>query len=201
MKMWRLTGILYLLLLAGLVHTPLLMADDEMPRERDLTRIRSKVQALRAWQLTEVLDLDEETSSQLFPAMRKTDQERWKIEARNRELVREMARSLEQSDHDPQKIDSFLDELLANRRELIRAEERHLEKVRQILSPEDTARYFMFQIRFQREIKRKAAQAYRDRRHSGDNSMRRDWDRSGDNDGSGSGGNGFGGSDGGGSRR
>lgn len=180
MKMRRLTGFLCLLLLTGLLQTPLLMAADEVPREKDLTRVRKKVQALRAWQLTEVLDLDEETSSQLFPAMRKTDQERWKVEARNRELVREMARSLEQSDHDPQKIDSFLDELLANRMELIRAEERHLEKVRQILSPEDTARYFMFQIRFQREIKRKAAQAYRDRRQSNDDMDRGNRDRSSD---------------------
>ena len=40
MKMRRLTGILCLLLLAGLVQTPLLMADDEMARERDLTRVR-----------------------------------------------------------------------------------------------------------------------------------------------------------------
>jgi hypothetical protein len=59
------------------------MADDEMPREKDLTRVRKKVEALRAWQLTEVLNLDEETSSRLFPAMRQTDQERWKIASMN----------------------------------------------------------------------------------------------------------------------
>jgi hypothetical protein len=147
------------------------MADDEMPREKDLARVRKKVEALRAWQLTEVLNLDEETSSRLFPAMRQTDQERWKIESRNRELVREMSRSLEQGKPDPRKIDGILDELLSNRMELVRAEARH-ERVRQILSPEDTARYLMFQLKFQREIKRKAAQAFRDRRQSED-----DWDR------------------------
>ena len=164
MKMRRLTGILCLLLLTGLLQTPPLMADNEMPREKDLTRVRKKVEALRAWQLTEVLNLDEETSSRLFPAMRQTDQERWKIESRNRELVREMSQSLERSNLDPRKIDGILDELLSNRMELVRVEARHLERVRQILSPEDTARYLLFQIRFQREIKRKAAQAFRDRR-------------------------------------
>jgi hypothetical protein len=70
------------------------MADNELAGERDLTRVRKKVEALRAWQLTEVLNLDEETSSRLFPAMRQADQERWKIETRNRELVREMSHSL-----------------------------------------------------------------------------------------------------------
>ena len=182
MKMRRLTGILCLLLLTGLLQTPLLMADDEMPRERDLTRVRKKVEALRAWQLTEVLNLDEETSSRLFPAMRQTDQERWKIEARNRELVREMSRSLEQSKPDPQRMDEILDELQSNRRELILVEQRHIERVRQILSPEDTARYLMFQIRFQREIKRKAAQAFRDRRQQDGDTDRRNRDRYDDRD-------------------
>jgi Spy/CpxP family protein refolding chaperone len=189
MNMRRLTRILCLLLLAGLVQAPLLKADEKMAGERDLKRVRKKVEALRAWQLTEVLDLDEETISRLFPAMKQADQERWKIEARNRELVREMSRSLESRSTDSQRIDKILDELQSNRRELIRSEERHLERVRQILSPEDTARYLMFQIKFQREIKRKAAQAFRDRRRS-DND-RGNGDRYNDSD-SGSGGSGGG---------
>lgn len=202
MKMRRLTEILCLFLLAGLVQTPALMAGDEMARESDLTRVRKKVEALRAWQITEVLDLDEETSSRLFPAMRQADQERWEIETRNRRLVREMSRSLERGNSDPQRIDSILDELQSNRRELIRAEERHLERVRQILSPEDTARYLMFQIRFQREIKRKAAQAFRDRRQPDDNMDWESWDRydDRDHDGGGSGSGDRGGSSSGGSK-
>jgi len=202
MKMRRLTEILCLLLLAGLVQAPLLMADDEMPRERDLKRVRKKVEALRAWQLTEVLNLDEGTSSKLFPAMRQADQERWKIEARNRELVREMSRSLAGQSPDPQRIDTILDELQSNRRELIRSEERHLERVRQILSPEDTARYLMFQIKFQREIKRKAARAFRERKQSDDDTDRGNRDRydDRDHDNGGSGGSDSGGSGGGGGK-
>ena len=164
MKTRRLTGRLCLFLLAGLVQIPLLMANDEMASERDLTRVRKKVEALRAWQLSEVLDMDEKTSSQLFSAMREADKERWEIEARNRKLVRELSRSLVSRRPDSRKIDKVLDELQSNRRELVRSEERHLERVRQTLSPEDTARYLIFQIRFQREIKQKAAEAFRDRR-------------------------------------
>ena len=160
----RLAGILCLFLLVGLAQAPLLMGDDGIGREKDLTRVRKKVEALRAWQLTEELDLDEKTSSQLFPAMRRADEERWRIEMSNRKLVREMSRSLQDQNPDPDRINRILDELQANRRELIRAEEKHIEQVRQILSPVDTARYLLFQIRFQREIKQKAAEAFRDRR-------------------------------------
>ena len=203
MRTGRLTGILCLLLLAGLVQAPFLMADDEMVRERDLTQVRKKIEALRAWQLSEVLDMDEETNSRLFPAMRQADQERWKIESRNRQLVREMSQSLERRNPDAQKIDKILDELQSNRRELVRSEERHLERVRQILSPEDTARYLMFQIKFQKEIKRKAAQAYQDRRgfSGSDRNPERGYSGSGSSGGSdGGGSDGSGGSSGGGGK-
>ncbi|MDF1526696.1 MAG: hypothetical protein RRA15_09140 [bacterium] len=198
MKTGRLTGVLCLLLLMGPVQTPLLMADDGVARERDLTQVRKKVEALRAWQLSEVLNMDEETSSQLFPAMRQADQERWNLEFRNRQLVREMSQSLENRNPDPQKIDKILDELQSNRRELVRSEERHLERVRQILSPEDTARYLMFQVKFQKEIKRKAVQAYQDRRGSSDSDMNpeRGYSGSGSSGGSDGGGSDGSGSDG-----
>jgi len=197
MKKRRWTGLLCLLLLAGLVQAPLLLADDEMATEGDLSRVRKKVEALRAWQLTEELNLDEETSSQLFPAMRQADEERWELEANNRELVREMSRLLERNEPDSQRIDRILDELQANRRELAEVEQRHLERVRQILSPSDTARYLMFQIRFQREIRQKAAQAFRDRRRPGDDMVPGSRER--DNNDRGSGGGGSGGGNGGGS--
>lgn len=197
MNMRRFAGILSAVLLIGLVQAPLLLGDEGVARERDLTRIRKKVEALRAWQLTEELDLDEETSSRLFPAMNEVDQERWAIEASNRKLMRTMSRSLEGSNPDPESINGILDELMANKRELNRVEEKHIERVRQILSPADTARYLLFQIRFQREIKKKAAEAYRGRRPP--DSTYEDRNRS-DDDG-GAGGDGGGSSSGGGSHR
>lgn len=193
----RLARILSVLLLLSLIQVPLLLGDEEIDRESDLTRVRKKIEALRAWQLTEELDLDEETSSRLFPAMSKADQERWKIEAGNRKLVRELSRAVEGQNPDPGKINRILDELTANRRALTRVEEEHIQRVRQILSPADTARYLLFQIRFQREIKQKAAEAYRDRKLP--DSRSEDRKRSGNDGGEGS--DGSGGSSGGGSHR
>ena len=43
---------------------------EEMAKEGDLKNVRKKVEVLRAWRLTEELNLDEETSARLFPAMR-----------------------------------------------------------------------------------------------------------------------------------
>ena len=159
----RFTVILSLLMLMAAWQPPSLFADNGNIRERDLSRIRKKIETLRAWQLTEELDLDEDTSSRLFPAMKKADKERWEIETRNRELVGEMSRALEGRNPDPGKINRILDELQSNRRELTLSEERHIDSVRRILSPADTARYLIFQIRFQAQIKQKAAEALRNR--------------------------------------
>jgi len=197
MNMRRFAGILSALLLIGLVQVPLLLGDEGVTRERDLTRIRKKVEALRAWQLTEELNLDEETSSRLFPAMNEADQERWEIEASNRKLMREMSRSLQGPNPDSKRINKILNELMENRRELARVEEKHIERVREILSPADTARYLLFQIKFQREIKKKAAEAYRGRRLPDSTSE----DRNMSDDDGGTGGHGGGSSSGGGSHR
>jgi len=210
MKMVRWARLSWVVLLAVLMQTSLLMADDQVAGEGDLSRVRKKVEALRAWQLTEELNLDEETSSQLFPAMREADEERWRIEANNRKLVREMSRMLEEGNADPQRIDRILDDLQANRRQLAEVEERHMERVRRILSPVDAARYLVFQIKFQKEIRQKAAQAFRDRRRPGDdgdtgklgndNSMGSGRGGSGGGSGSGSGGGSSGGGGSGGRR-
>jgi hypothetical protein len=139
-------------------------AFDGTPGEGDLKRVRKKVESLRAWRITEELDLDEETSARLFPVMREADEEGWRIEARNRSLIRDMALQLKSTKPDPGVIKGILDGLQANRMEKARSENRHLKRVREILSPEDTARYLLFQLSFQRELKEKAARAFREGR-------------------------------------
>jgi len=148
--------------------------DEGALNERDLARIRKKVEALRAWQLTEELDLDQETSAKLFPAMRDADDSRWRIESENRTIMREIKQLMGEENPEPAGLNNLLDRLQANNMELARVEDRHLNRVRRILSPELFVRYLMFQIRFQREIREKAAQAFRE----GSGSSSRDMERS-----------------------
>ena len=154
-----------------LVPAPGLSDDwDAPPDERDIQRIRRKVETLRAWRLTEELDLDEETNSRLFPAMREGDKARQRIERENRRLVRTMAQEIKSDNPDRSRISQALDKLQENRREMARVEEHHMRKVRDILSPEDTAHYLLFQIRFQREIRKRVSRSAweRDSRRFGD---------------------------------
>lgn len=152
------------LFLAVLIMPVSLPAADGTPGEGDLTRVRKKIEALRAWRISEELDLDQETSARLFPVMRDADEKGWRIESMNRALIREMDLQLKKGEPDPGKINGILDRLQANRMEKARIENRHLKRVREILSPEDTARYLIFQFRFQKELKQKAARAFREGR-------------------------------------
>jgi|GEM_PF-1198166 len=156
--------------------------------EEDLANIRKKIETLRAWRLSEELDLDEKSSAKLFAAMKEADEEGWRIEVLNREMMRELKGELEEKQPDPRRIEALLDRLQENRMEKARAESRHLGRVREILSPEDTARYLMFQVVFQQELRDRAVRAFRESDEGGnrdsDRGSRRD--RGGDGGSSGS---------------
>ena len=145
---------LILLLVLVFSGTPALADDDSrIPGEEEIGRVRKKVEAMRAWRITEELDLDEETAARLFPAMRRSDRQRQEIEADNRRIIKLVRAELGKSEPDPDVIKKALDELVTNRRKTFRSEEEHLQDVRKILSPADTARYLLFQIKFQKEIR------------------------------------------------
>ncbi|MEE8319926.1 MAG: hypothetical protein V3R44_04465, partial [bacterium] len=89
------------------------------------------------------------------------DRQRQEIEADNRRIIRMVSAELNKPNPAPEVIDSALEELVKNRRRTFRSEEEHLQDVRKILSPEDTARYLLFQVKFQREIRERVMRSRR----------------------------------------
>ncbi len=184
-------AIVLALFLVGTLQEPLRAEDrTDSPSEQDISRVRKKLETLRAWKLTEFLNLDEQTSARLFPAMHEADKARQRIEAGNRGLIQRMAQSLKRGDVNQAEMAKILDRLQENRKEIARIEEMHFTKVRSILSPADTARYILFQIRFRQEIRKRIIRAGREGRDRSDSGLSRDGMERG---GSGSGGGGSGG--------
>lgn len=184
-------AIVLALFLVGTLQEPLRAEDrTDSPSEQDISRVRKKLETLRAWKLTEFLNLDEQTSARLFPAMHEADKARQRIEAENRGLIQRMAQSLKRGDVNQAEMAKILDRLQENRKEIARIEEMHFTKVRSILSPADTARYILFQIRFRQEIRKRIIRAGREGRDRSDSGLSRDGMERG---GGGSGGGGSGG--------
>src|SRR5688572_31719682 len=131
--------IIFLVLLVG---TPAFAqpADikDVDPQQHRRDKIKQRIRALRAYTLTEQLQLDEATAAKLFPALQKYDDEFDKLLLARADIQRRLMAS--ESITDPKQLDKLIDEAVANQRALWDTEEKRLAQLRKILTPAQTAR-------------------------------------------------------------
>jgi hypothetical protein len=120
-------------------------------------KIKQRVRALRAYTLTEQLDLDEATAAKLFPARAKYDDEFDKLLVARAELQRrlEAAGSLK----DPKQVDRLVDEAVANQKAIWATEEQRLVQLRKILTPAQTARVLVVLPAMERKIQNQLKRA------------------------------------------
>lgn len=127
-------------------------------------KVKQKVRALRAYTLTEQLELDEATAAKLFPALAKYDDEFDKLLQARADLQRrlEEAGTLK----DAKAIDRLVDEAVANQRAIWDTETKRLEQLRKILTPAQVARTLIvlpamerrIQNQLRRAVQKKSAQ-------------------------------------------
>jgi len=101
-------------------------------------RIKQRIRTLRAWTLTEELQLDEATAARLFPILSRYDEEFVR-------LLREAAELRRQGDdaaarNDDPAVDRAVDALVANQRARWSLEEARFRDVRKVLTPRQAAR-------------------------------------------------------------
>jgi hypothetical protein len=127
------------------------------PRVDKREKIKQRVRALRAYTLTEQLDLDEATAAKLFPALAKFDDEFDKLLAARADLQRRLegAGSLQ----DPKQVDKLVDEAVANQKALWTTEEARLAQLRKILTPAQTARVLVVLPAMERKIQNQLKRA------------------------------------------
>jgi Spy/CpxP family protein refolding chaperone len=120
-------------------------------------KIKQRVRALRAYTLTEQLDLDEATAAKLFPALAKYDDEFDKLLLARADLQRrlEAAGSLK----DPNAVDKLVDEAIANQKALWTTEEQRLVQLRKILTPAQVARVLVVLPAMERKIQNQLKRA------------------------------------------
>jgi hypothetical protein len=129
-------------------------------------RIKQRIRALRAYTLTEELQLDEPTAGKLFPLLAKFDDEFDKLLEQRADLQRRLQGSAQVTD--PKQIDKLIDDSIANQRAMWETEEKRLTQLRKILTPAQTARVLVVLPAMERKIQnqlrralRKAAKAQR----------------------------------------
>jgi len=123
--------------------------------------IRKKIEAVRIWRLTEVLNLDTTTSAKLAAYLSSMDQQRMEMIRDQLMTMRELRRTLKTPKPDEQSLKASLDKLGKSRHNLQVLRDKELSGLKDILTTEQQARYVLFQQEFQHEIREMIASARR----------------------------------------
>lgn len=138
------------MILVWLTAVNIAVAEAQNAQQQRRDKIKQKVRALRAYTLTEQLELDEATAAKLFPALAKFDDEFDKLLHARADLQRRLndAGSLK----DAKAVDKLIDEAVANQRAIWDTEVKRLEQLRKILTPAQVARTLVVLPAMERKI-------------------------------------------------
>ena len=127
-------------------------------------RVRQRIRAMRAWYLTEELDLDDATATRLFPVLSKYDERLAEVHQRGVELRRALRRAMSGSRPDQTSIDRLMDDLLTHYDNLYRVQRDRLVAVRRVMSPSQSARLVLILPRLDDAVRREIERATKKRR-------------------------------------
>jgi hypothetical protein len=125
------------------------------PERRE--QVKAKIRALRAYTLTEQLALDEQTSSRLFPALARYDDETDRLLQKRVELQRKLRRA--DTMRDARAIEHLIDDAIANQRGFWDLEDRRIAELRKILTPAQAAKLLVVLPALERRIQRQLRKA------------------------------------------
>jgi Spy/CpxP family protein refolding chaperone len=131
------------------------------PSEERREEIRKKIEAIRIWRLTEALKLDADTSARISSLLSSVDQKRREIQRDQMEAMRSLRGILRSLKPDEAKLKPLLDRVENNHRTMQELRDREIKSLKELLSPEQQARFLIFQQEFQREMRGMIAGARR----------------------------------------
>jgi len=113
-------------------------------------RIKKRIRALRAYTLTEELQLDEATAGKLFPLLARYDDEFDRLLGARADIAKRLA--IAGHGNDARAADKLVDEAIANQRAFWEMEDKRLAELRKILSAQQVARLLVVLPPLERKI-------------------------------------------------
>ena len=120
-------------------------------------KIKKKIRALRAYTLTEQLQLDEISAGKLFPVLAKYDDELDRLLQQRADIERRLKAS--DSIKDARALNTLIDEAIAKQKALWDSQQRRIAELRKILTPAQTARLLVVLPEFERRIQNQLQRA------------------------------------------
>lgn len=129
------------------------------PSEERREEIRKKIETIRIWRLTERLRLDTTTSAKMASVLSSFDQQRRDLMREQMTSLREVRTSLKAQKPDEAKLKTALDRLEKNQQAIQELRRKEIDGLKGILTIEQQARFLLFQLEFQRELREMIAGA------------------------------------------
>jgi Spy/CpxP family protein refolding chaperone len=124
-------------------------------------KIRKKIRSMRAWRLTEALDLDESTAAKLFPIINEYDEKYAKLSRSTRDTRRKLRKALDASKPDTKTVDSLIDEMQQQQQANYEWQRDRFKAVRKVLTPEQSAKIIVILPELDRQIRQEIRNAMR----------------------------------------
>jgi len=149
---------LWSLILCGLIlaaAAPVTAQDDHL-----IVKIESRDQAIqrlemvRLYRLVELLELDQQAAARLFPIFQKYDQEFRQLGETREKTMADIRQELRKPQPDAELLRRLTDECVALEQQAIEVRAQQYQELRRNLTAEQTAKYLLFEKKFQDEINR-----------------------------------------------
>ncbi len=124
-------------------------------------RLRQRIRAMRAWYLTQELELDEATADRLFPVLGRFDDRLDQVQQRGVQLRRALRRETRAPRPDPRAINRLVDDLLVHYEDLYRVQRDRLAAARRVVSPVQHARLILLLPEIDDAVRRQLQRALR----------------------------------------
>jgi Spy/CpxP family protein refolding chaperone len=115
-------------------------------------RVKQKVRTMRAYVLTDALNLDPSTGGKMFPVIEKYDTEQDALIASRTALRAQL-----ESSTDSKVLNKVIDDLIANQKALSDLETKRLTELRAILTPQQIAKLMVVLPDFERRLQQRLA--------------------------------------------
>ncbi len=123
-------------------------------------KIRQRIRAMRAWRLTEALELDETTAAKLFPILNRFDEKMEPVARQAAKLRRRMRKGLKNAAK-AKDIDKGIDALVAVKKRMNDLQEKRFAALRKVVTPIQAAKMLVLLPEIDRAIQREIRKAMR----------------------------------------
>lgn len=132
---------------------------------QDRERVRDRIELMKMWKLTEVLDLDQETASKLFPVMHEFDLKQQELRIKRGETIKRMKEALDKRTSDASVLHPLIEEFKKNERDMLDLRMQLIDSLSKILSDEQIVKMIALIPRFERDVKALLGEARAMRKH------------------------------------